>query len=154
MPEKPVAWYLYILRGDLFVLLGSLTVLVISYFFHPQANPVSTLCGIKTALGLPCPACGLTRSFCSMAKLDLWAAFNFNILGPILFICTILLAWISLLSLFGYPNIFEKLLAKLSTPTFFKFSLYSIGIFWISRILYLWWTGTLIVNLHNGQLFR
>jgi hypothetical protein len=41
------------------------------------------LCTSYELLGIECPACGLTRSFISFARLDIGRAFSFNRIGPI-----------------------------------------------------------------------
>jgi hypothetical protein len=43
-------------------------------------------CWSRTVLGIPCPGCGLTRSFAAMAHGEFRSAFHFNPMGPILFI--------------------------------------------------------------------
>ena len=43
------------------------------------------LCPMKGLTGVPCPGCGLTRSFVATAHADLGAAFGFHRLGPLLF---------------------------------------------------------------------
>ena len=35
-------------------------------------------CGFLQLFGIPCPACGMTRAFISILKLDFLAAFSFN----------------------------------------------------------------------------
>ena len=44
-----------------------------------------TVCQFKVVTGYPCPGCGLTRSFCFMARGSLKAAFDANWLGPPMF---------------------------------------------------------------------
>src|ERR1041385_2394488 len=81
-------------------------VLLISRFYHPLDSPATTLCAFKTVVGLPCPACGLTRSFCAMAKGELTRAFHFNLLGPALFLSAVIFWIAALLSLFGAGGMF------------------------------------------------
>lgn len=44
------------------------------------------LCPFRAWTNLPCPLCGLTRSFAATLKLDLPTALDFHPLGPIIFI--------------------------------------------------------------------
>ena len=44
----------------------------------------STLCLLRRTTGLPCPTCGMTRSFCAMGRGDLRDAFRQHPLGPVL----------------------------------------------------------------------
>lgn len=48
-----------------------------------------TLCVFRIATGLPCPACGLTRSWVHMAHLELGQAWMFNAFGPLFFVLTV-----------------------------------------------------------------
>lgn len=52
-----------------------------------------TLCIFKSLTQLPCPGCGLSHSFCAMARGDLLDALKFNTVGPPLFLALILV-WI------------------------------------------------------------
>lgn len=44
------------------------------------------LCPFRLASGLPCPGCGLTRSFSALAHLDPGAAFAHHPFGPLLLV--------------------------------------------------------------------
>lgn len=71
-------------------LAGLSLVFLASAVFRPGGVSLSddyfTVCGFKNMTGLPCPGCGLTHSFCALAKGDLPTAFAFNALGPVLFL--------------------------------------------------------------------
>lgn len=45
----------------------------------------ATLCLLRRTTGLPCPTCGMTRSFCAMGRGDLGDAFRQHPLGPVLY---------------------------------------------------------------------
>lgn len=47
------------------------------------------LCPFRLITGLPCPGCGLTRSWTAAAHGDLADAFSYNFFGPISLIATI-----------------------------------------------------------------
>ncbi|MCZ4548425.1 DUF2752 domain-containing protein [Gordonia rubripertincta] len=49
-----------------------------------------TMCPMRLITGLPCPGCGLTRSWVASAHGDFAGAFSYNIFGPISFVATIL----------------------------------------------------------------
>ena len=72
-------------------------IIAFSVIWRPaEASPFSdyfTLCGFKNLTGLPCPGCGLTHSFCSLAKGHVLNSFSFNLLGPIVFVL-LLLVWV------------------------------------------------------------
>jgi hypothetical protein len=45
----------------------------------------ATLCLLKRLTGLPCPTCGMTRSFCAVSRGEFAAAFQYHLLGPVLY---------------------------------------------------------------------
>ncbi|ORM25171.1 DUF2752 domain-containing protein [Williamsia sp. 1135] len=49
-----------------------------------------TLCPMRLITGLPCPGCGLTRSWIAAAHGDFADAFSYNIFGPVSLIATIM----------------------------------------------------------------
>lgn len=51
---------------------------------------IPELCGFKNLTGLPCPGCGLTRSWTYLAHGDVTTAFRMNWLGPVLFVAAAL----------------------------------------------------------------
>jgi len=55
----------------------------------PALSPVggegSTTCLLRSATGLPCATCGMTRSFCAIGRGELGAAFARHPLGPVLY---------------------------------------------------------------------
>jgi len=92
----------------IFAFAGLLAVFVTSILLRPPATDYFTLCGFKNLTGLPCPGCGLTHSFCALAKGDIGAAAGFNLLGPPLFLALVVL-WIR--SAFVILNVFRPVQA-------------------------------------------
>ena len=45
----------------------------------------ATLCLLRRTTGLPCPTCGMTRSFCAMSRGEVGDAFQKHPLGPVLY---------------------------------------------------------------------
>src|ERR1051325_950303 len=76
-----------LLAGYALIMLSG--VFVASVIFNPPGysltEPYLTICGFKNFTGLPCPGCGLTHSFCALAKGNIGEAFEFNLLGPPLY---------------------------------------------------------------------
>jgi hypothetical protein len=77
------------------VYLGMTTSLVAAPLLSPQAvatGPV--LCPFRRLTGLPCPGCGMTRSFVALAHGDVGASFSFHPLGPLMMaIFVVALVW-------------------------------------------------------------
>ena len=62
-------------------------VLLLSVFLEPAwVGRQPTLCVVHRATGVPCPGCGLTRSFVATAHGDLGGALGFHAFGPLLFV--------------------------------------------------------------------
>jgi len=116
-----------------FVLLG---VFLASVFYQPQSGNYFTICAFKNLTGLPCPGCGLTHSFCALAKGDIGDAFLFNALGPPLFVALFLL-WIRsvfvLLNRFDVVEFLDRIPGRFNPVKTFAlaFAVYGVG-----RIVY------------------
>ena len=63
-------------------------ILAASFVYAPYAHDGPVLCPLRLATGIPCPACGLTRSFCVLASGRPAEAFAEHLLGPPAFACT------------------------------------------------------------------
>src|SRR6266436_5441192 len=74
-------------------LVGLSAVFLVSALLKPSSGDYFTVCGFKNLTGLPCPGCGLTHSFCALARGSIGEAFEFNLLGPLLYV-VLALVWI------------------------------------------------------------
>jgi hypothetical protein len=72
-------------RGEATFMLLLTAVLVASVVWRPPDDGGVVLCLFRNLTGLPCVGCGLTRSFCALAKGEAARAFAFHALGPALF---------------------------------------------------------------------
>ncbi|MDZ8239071.1 MAG: DUF2752 domain-containing protein [Nostoc sp. ChiQUE01a] len=67
-------------------LLGfSCTPLLATYFYHQGYRVGFLVCPIRHLTGIPCPTCGMTRSFIAIAQGNLAQALAENLFGPLLF---------------------------------------------------------------------
>jgi hypothetical protein len=75
------------IRTDGYVTLAAVAALAASFVITPHASENGpTICPFRLMTGLPCPGCGLTRSFVSTAHGDFRDAFGFHLFGPLLFV--------------------------------------------------------------------
>jgi hypothetical protein len=127
-PSKPLA---------MFGVAGLFAVFLISALFTPATGDYFTVCGFKNFTGLPCPGCGLTHSFCALAKADVTNAFAFNLLGPPLFLALIFL-WVRsacvLLNRFSLVDAFARITRRFNLVKAFAIAF---AVYGIARIVYL-----------------
>ncbi len=123
--EKILIWLVFVGFG---------TVLAISYFYHADPNPKTSLCAFYNLTQLPCPGCGLTRSFCSIAKGQFIAAFSFHLLGPGLFIATTLTWLASLLALFATDKPIKFFYRLFTKDLSIKLFATILATYWILRL--------------------
>ena len=122
-------------------LAGLSLVFLASGLFSPAGTSPSddyfTICGFKNMTGLPCPGCGLTHSFCALAKGNVAVAFAFNALGPLLFLALALI-WVRALLVLGNRTeavtMIDRAAARYRLVRNFVFVF---GVFGVGRILYL-----------------
>jgi hypothetical protein len=116
-------------------------VFLASVVFEPHAagpfDDYFTICGFKYLTGLPCPGCGLTHSFCALGKGDLFDAFAFNALGPLLYFA-LALTWLRAMLILANKNgpvtAFDRLTTRFKLVRNFVIAF---GVFGVGRILYL-----------------
>jgi hypothetical protein len=64
--------------------------LLASVIYAPFVANGPVLCPFRFITGLPCPGCGLTRSFCAMSRGQIVAAFGDHLFGPALYLVALL----------------------------------------------------------------
>jgi hypothetical protein len=57
------------------------------------------ICPFAMMTGLPCPGCGLTRSWVAFMHGDVGASFRFNVFGPILLVLTVVTVFVAVATL-------------------------------------------------------
>lgn len=68
-------------------ILGFLYTPIFGTYFYNQGYRISFLvCPIRYLIGIPCPTCGMTRSFMAIGRGELNQAVAENLFGPILFV--------------------------------------------------------------------
>ncbi|MGV9857324.1 DUF2752 domain-containing protein [Gordonia sp. NPDC003425] len=73
------------------VVAGGVAALAAACIITPYgADHGPELCPFRVATGLPCPGCGLTRSWVNLMHGDVGRAFAFNLFGPITLAVTVI----------------------------------------------------------------
>jgi hypothetical protein len=68
-------------------ILGFATAPMVGAWFYNEGYKVPFLgCPIRYFTGIPCPTCGMTRSFMAIARGDLTQAIAYHWFGPVLFL--------------------------------------------------------------------
>lgn len=124
-------------RLALFVLIGLTAVLIVSVLLKPSTGEYFTVCGFKNVTGLPCPGCGLTHSFCALARGNVGEAFEYNLLGPFLY-AVLVLVWVRsacvLLNREKAVRVFDRIAQRFNIVRAFA---YGFAVFGVARIVYL-----------------
>lgn len=61
--------------------LAAVAALAVSFVYTPSAMPKLGMCLFRRVTELPCPGCGLTRSFCAISHGDFAGAWAFHPFG-------------------------------------------------------------------------
>lgn len=69
---------------------GFALVLLASFLYAPWSTTGPVFCPFRYTIGMPCPGCGLTRSFCAMSQGEWVAALECHLFGPLLFLMCVL----------------------------------------------------------------
>lgn len=131
--------------------------LIASYFYRSTSYSSPFFCPIRAFTGIPCPGCGLTRSFIAVCHGDLSTAFNHHLFGPILFLGFVLVSLYLLLELVLRKSIHLTNQGFLSNPKFLVFSILFVFSYHASRLYELHQSGELILTFSTsplGQLLR
>lgn len=70
--------------------IGAVAVVVAGSVTPAVSTSGPTLCPLRLITGLPCPGCGLTRSWTAAAHGHIADAFSYNFFGPISLLATLL----------------------------------------------------------------
>lgn len=71
-------------KKDWVVLVGIPILFFTAYFYNDLPFSNFEFCAVKRFLNIPCPGCGLTRSFVQLIHGHIIEAIKFNMFGPIL----------------------------------------------------------------------
>ncbi|MCB0284298.1 MAG: DUF2752 domain-containing protein [Calditrichaeota bacterium] len=92
-------------------------------------------CEFKSTFSLPCPTCGITRSFAAIVSGDLSQAFTYNFMGPLLVLVLITYVFQNIFELIIDHRIFIRNNKRFSTNLIILFFLLWF-VYWIIRLVY------------------
>ncbi len=123
-----------------------------SYFYNQGYRVPFLVCPIRHWTGIPCPSCGLTRSFMAVARGDWTQAFTQHLFGPFLFAIFLIGAiHLALELLIGYrvTAFYEKVLRERKLQWIF---LLRVLIYYGLRLYYLLKSGKLSLAFERSPL--
>lgn len=83
-----------------------LATIAASFIYAPWSQTGPVLCPFRLLTGLPCPGCGLTRSFCAMAQGQWGDAIAYHLFGPALMAALVV----------GIPLLYAEALTRRANP--------------------------------------
>lgn len=92
-------------RSALMASIGLATIAA-SFLYAPWSQTGPVLCPFRLLTGLPCPGCGLTRSFCAIAQGRWGDAFADHLFGPALMAALVV----------GIPLLYAEALTRRANP--------------------------------------
>lgn len=143
-PSSARAEHLWILALALTALLGSLALepsadggLLLSFPVLGRTALLPQTCPSRVLLGIPCPGCGMTRSFVALAHGDFLAAINYNPMGPILFLACLFQAPYRIIEYIGAWDrnpLWNRFRSRLAAFTWIILA--GLTVVWIVRLTY------------------
>lgn len=130
-------------RARLIACIG-LATLVASVLYAPWSTSGPVMCPLRFLVGLPCPGCGLTRSFCALAQGDLHNALHYHLLGPGLFLAVAVGSPLLL-----YQAWKRRRMRWLERVLYSRFAGYA-----IAGMLGLYHAVRLVIEASNGELWQ
>ena len=120
--------------------LGLTSFPLVGTWIYRQSNSVPFLsCPIRALIGIPCPSCGMTRSFLALAKGDLGESIFYHLFGPLLFLTFLIVTVHTAIELVMRRKVF---------PPYYK-KLYQLHLHWIGLASFL---GYYVIRLSIGKI--
>lgn len=120
--------------------LGLTSFPLLTTWIYRQGSSVPFLsCPIRSLTGIPCPSCGMTRSFLALAKGNLAESISYHLFGPLLFLILLIVA---------VHTGTELLIGRKLFPPYYKI-LYRLQLHWIGLASFL---GYYLIRLFSGKI--
>ncbi len=123
-----------------------------AYFFGHTDSSSPFQCLFLASTGIPCPGCGLTRSFLAMTHNNVPEAINYHLFGPVLFVGLVILIIHLVIEIYlkrSVSSFYGKLLRKRSIQVSFLFSILG---YHAVRLYHLYLSGELAVSFAESPL--
>lgn len=126
---------------------------LIGSFVYNQGYKIPLLlCPLKYLTGIPCPFCGLTRSFLAVAKGNLSQGFDYHLFGPFLFAAFLIILIHITIELVIKRKIWAFYLKIMATTKRKQLILLALINYYIIRIIFLANSGELYDNFTQSPL--
>ncbi|MBE9223477.1 DUF2752 domain-containing protein [Cyanobacterium stanieri LEGE 03274] len=137
-------------RSLLFLILSS--VIVGSYLLNITETESPFSCIILAFTGIPCPGCGLTRSFLAMAGGNIWESFYYHLFGPLLFIIFLVYSLHLFLEIITKKKVKATYLKLAQNKKLQYLILFLILVYYLSKLIFLHSTGELTESFLSSPL--
>lgn len=126
--------------------------LIGSYFFIYSGYNSPFSCPIRNFTGIPCPSCGLTRSFLALSGGNLFQSFSYHLFGPIIYFNLIIFSLHLVLEIYYQRKIKNKYTLFLIGGKKKYLIVLSFMIYYVIRLLNLYFNGDLLDNFQHSPL--
>lgn len=128
-----MGWLKRWVRGESVALFSAAGVLAVSFLYIPGRMPPISRCLFSEVTGIPCPLCGMTHSFCAMARGRLIAAFAFHPVGPILFVGTVAVLFVGLRDALARESLLRRFASRIPLENPWLY-LYVFSALWVAKL--------------------
>ena len=111
---------------------------IVILFFLPSDGLGIIVCWFQMLLDLPCPACGLTRGMSSFLHFEFYKSFIYHPLGVLVVVYLFIMAFSNKPDYL--KSVIRKKSEKLAVLFSFKFITFLFLIFWIFKLLNIYFT--------------
>lgn len=101
-------------------------------------------CPLRSLTGIPCPTCGMTRSFVAIAQGNLGQAFHYHLFGPAVFLAFLVILLHLLWELKTNKACSNFYSAWMTKPSVYVGALIPYGGYYLTRLIHLGNTGELL----------
>jgi hypothetical protein len=115
------------------VWLGLSAIFATSALWRPSDNGI-ILCPFRALTGYPCPGCGMTRAFSSIAHGELWRAVRYNPLSPLLFLALIAVWAGAAATILNWPRVCALVARLRPAPLTTNVLLVIVLAWWVARL--------------------